>query len=187
MKDTLRVHHFEPYSYANGPGKRAVLWLQGCTLNCPACFNPHTHPITRGKEISVGDILKLIIQTSSHIEGITISGGEPLQQLKPLLPLLSKVRQRTSLSIILFSGYTFEEILAMPAADQLFSTLDVLIAGRYDPSLPSQNLWLGCTNKTVHFFTSRYSMRDLSATPSGEVILLPNGEIISSGISPVIF
>ncbi len=186
MTDTLRVHHFEPYSYANGPGRRAVLWLQGCTLNCPGCFNPHTHSITGGKEIPLKRMVNQIIQTSSRIEGLTISGGEPLQQLKPLLFLLSEVRHKTTLSIILFSGYTFEEIRLMPAAEQLFSTIDVLIAGRYDPSLPTQNPWLGSGNKTVHFFTPRYSIKDLSIVPPAEVMIASNGEIISSGIAPVV-
>src|ERR1700691_3577776 len=33
-----------PVSRANGPGRRAVLWFQGCTLNCPGCFNQASHP-----------------------------------------------------------------------------------------------------------------------------------------------
>ncbi|MGD0006352.1 MAG: 4Fe-4S cluster-binding domain-containing protein, partial [Anaerolineaceae bacterium] len=40
----LNLHHFEPLSLVNGPGKRSVVWVQGCTLNCPGCFNPQTHP-----------------------------------------------------------------------------------------------------------------------------------------------
>lgn len=187
MKNSLRIHHFEPYSYANGPGKRAVLWLQGCTLKCAGCFNPHTHSITRGKQIHLKRLVNQIIQASSLIEGLTISGGEPLQQLKPLLSLLSEVRAKTDLSIILFSGYTFEEIRSMPAADQLFSIIDVLIAGRYDPSLPSQNPWLGSGTKTVHFFTPRYSMKDLSIVPPTELIISLSGEITFSGIAPVVF
>ena len=37
------IHAIEPRSRANGPGARFVVWLQGCTLGCPGCFNPATH------------------------------------------------------------------------------------------------------------------------------------------------
>jgi pyruvate-formate lyase-activating enzyme len=43
MDATLRLHQFLPSSHTNGPGLRAVLWVQGCSLGCPRCFNPATH------------------------------------------------------------------------------------------------------------------------------------------------
>lgn len=45
-KTGWRVHAVEPRSQANGPGVRFVVWSQGCTLGCPGCFNPGTHPVT---------------------------------------------------------------------------------------------------------------------------------------------
>lgn len=186
MENSLRIHHFEPLSYSNGPGRRAVLWLQGCTLSCSGCFNPSTHTISGGKPVLISDLLNKIFRIHPKIEGLTISGGEPLQQLKPLLSFLTQIRNETGLSIILFSGFTFEEIGAMPQLDQLVYLVDVLIAGRYDHTVPSNNPWIGSGNKTIHFFSSRYSMDDLQRVPSAEIIIQPNGEIISSGIHPLV-
>lgn len=186
MEYWLRVHHFEPLSYSNGPGKRAVLWLQGCTLNCTGCFNPSTHSNSGGKLIHGNELQERLFRISHKIEGLTISGGEPLQQLKSLVSLLTQIRNKTELSVILFSGYTFEEIRTMPQSDRLIYLVDVLIAGRYDHAIPSSNPWLGSGNKTVHFFSSRYSMDDLQRVPSAEVIIQPNGEIVSSGIHPLV-
>jgi len=45
----LNLYHYEPLSLVNGPGKRAVVWVQGCTLGCPGCFNPQTHSVAAGK------------------------------------------------------------------------------------------------------------------------------------------
>ncbi len=186
MEKSLRVHHFEPFCHSNGPGKRAVLWLQGCTLNCPGCFNPQTHSPTGGRAISIKNLLSRILQISDSVEGITISGGEPLQQLRSLLLLLSEIRKQTNLSILLFSGFTFEEICSFPTANQLLTTVDVLISGRYDQTADIQNLWVGSSNKTIHILSSRYSMKDLSNIPVAEMIITPNGEILSSGIMPII-
>lgn len=186
MENLLRVHHFEPLSYSNGPGRRSVLWLQGCTLNCKGCFNPLTHSNSGGKPVHVNELRKRLFRISHKIEGLTISGGEPLQQFKPLVSFLTQIRNETDLSVILFSGFTFEAIRSMPQSDRLFYLVDVLIAGRYDHSIPSSNPWIGSGNKTVHFFSSRYSMDDLQRVPSSEVIIQPNGELVSSGILPLV-
>jgi len=178
LENSLRVHHFEPLSYSNGPGKRAVLWLQGCTLNCTGCFNPSTHTFSGGKPVLISELLKKLFRIHPKIEGLTISGGEPLQQLKPLLSFLTQIRNETSLSIVLFSGFTFEEIRAMPQLDRLIYLVDVLIAGRYDHTVPSSNPWIGSGNTTIHFFTPRYSMYDLQRVPSAVVIIQPNGALI---------
>src|SRR5262245_10990749 len=103
MNATLRLHAFIPFSRANGPGTRAVIWSQGCTLNCPGCFNPETHSFKGGEEVSVDDLFRRLASIGERIEGITISGGEPLQQLHPLLAFLRRVRGETNLSVLLFT------------------------------------------------------------------------------------
>ena len=117
----LRLHHFLPRSCANGPGVRAVLWVQGCSLACPGCFNPDTHALTGGERVPVTDIFQRLIALSASIEGLTISGGEPLQQRRSLLALLQRVRQETPLSVVLFTGYTWEEVQRMPDVEELLS------------------------------------------------------------------
>ncbi|MBI4663161.1 MAG: radical SAM protein [Verrucomicrobia bacterium] len=112
----LRLHHFLPQSRANGPGVRAVLWVQGCSLGCPGCFNPETHPFNRGQNVSVDDLFQRIADLTGTIEGVTLSGGEPLQQRVAVTELLRRVRIETSLSVILFTGFGWEEILSMGAS-----------------------------------------------------------------------
>jgi anaerobic ribonucleoside-triphosphate reductase activating protein len=75
-----------------------------------------------------------VFALSASINGLTISGGEPLQQRRALLALLQRVRRETSLSVVLFTGYTWEEVQHRPEAEVLLPCVDVLIAGRYDTS-----------------------------------------------------
>ena len=181
----LRVHHIEPASRSNGPGWRSVIWLQGCTLNCPGCFNPETHPNTAGEIISVPFLSQKFLTYQSKVEGITISGGEPLQQLPALIAFLTEIRKKSRLSVLLFSGYDWQEIQSMPKSGILVSLVDVFIAGRYISSQRLARGLMGSGNKTAHFLTNRYSKSDLAAVPEAEVILNQNGEIVFSGINPI--
>jgi len=181
----LNLYHFEPLSLVNGPGKRAVVWVQGCSLGCPGCFNPQTHPAAAGKNWRVDRLVKWVLGQKDEIEGITISGGEPLQQLKPLTEFTRRVKDQSNLSILLFSGFSWEEIHRIPEAQTLLEHLDVLIAGRYLASRRLASGLIGSSNKTIHFLTNRYQMADLAPVPGAEVILNPNGEVILSGIDPL--
>jgi len=181
---TIRIHRFLPFSYANGPGARAVIWVQGCSLGCPGCFNPKTHP--SGEElISVDDLFLRIIHLGDTIEGISVSGGEPFQQHYPVLTLLQRVRQETQLSVLMFTGYTWEETQQMPNSKALLKNVDVLIAGRYDAAQHLMHDLRGSINQTIHFLTSRYSTADLQTIPSTEVIIAPDGEVMVSGVDPI--
>src|SRR5262245_9203878 len=110
--NSIRFHSFLFHTRANGPGLRACLWLQGCNLACPGCFNPETHSANKISFSTipsvVGDIALAVDQFK--IEGLTISGGEPFQQLPQLLRIIGEVRALfPSLSIIIFTGYTSRE------------------------------------------------------------------------------
>ena len=181
----LRVARFLPTSYANGPGVRAVLWVQGCTHNCPGCFNPVMHAPEDGKWLPIENILARIIALSDTIEGLSISGGEPLQQRIALTKLLQDVRRTTSLSTLLFTGYTWDEIQPMPHINALLACVDVLIAGRYDATQPQGWGMLGSANQTVHLLTTRYTTDNIVVAPASEMIITEEGEIIVSGVNPV--
>ena len=181
----LRVYAFLPASYANGPGRRAVLWLQGCSLGCPGCFNPETHPLDRGERVPVAEIVARIAALGDSIQGVTLSGGEPLQQLPALLALLRRLRAETSLSTILSTGYRWEEVQAMPGAGALLACVDVLLAGRYDRAQRLARDLRGSANKTVHWLTGRYGPADLAAAPPAELILTAGGGLVASGIDPL--
>jgi anaerobic ribonucleoside-triphosphate reductase activating protein len=181
----LRLHGFLPLSHANGPGRRAVLWLQGCSLGCPGCFNPATHPQHGGTLTPVSLLAARLAALAGELEGLTVSGGEPFQQAGPLLRLLQAVRAQTTLTVIVFTGFEWAEVQRIPAARQALSCIDVLIAGRY---LASQRLAQGLSgsaNKELRFLTDRYTQADFAAVPPAEAILLANGELILSGIDPL--
>ena len=163
----LRVHGFVPVSRANGPGRRAVVWVQGCTLGCPGCFNPETHPFA-GPRTGVDDLFAQVVACDG-IEGVTVSGGEPLQQRRGVAALLARLRAETDLSVVVFTGYSWVE--AQRFGDVLAS-VDVLLAGR-----------LG--QKTTHFLTGRYSAADLAAVPPAEVLIEPDGTVVLSGTDPL--
>jgi anaerobic ribonucleoside-triphosphate reductase activating protein len=181
----LRLHQWLPASRANGPGVRAALWVQGCSLDCPGCFNPATHTFAGGEEVTVDEVLRRLVGLGDTIEGVTVSGGEPLQQRPALLALLQRVRRETALSALVFTGYTWEEINRYPEAGTLLDCIDVLIAGRYERSRHLALDLRGSANKTVHFLTDRYGPADLAVVPAAEVVITPEGDVLASGIDPV--
>jgi anaerobic ribonucleoside-triphosphate reductase activating protein len=181
----LRINYFLPGSYANGPGKRAVIWVQGCTLGCPGCFNPETHAPDGGELVPVGDLFERVSALSDAIEGVSISGGEPLQQPEALLVLLQRIREETGLSVLVFSGYSWEEIKGMPIARPFLACVDVLIAGRYEALQPIRDGLLSSANQTLHLLTDRYTLDDVQAVPPAEVLITPEGSVLVSGVDPV--
>ena len=128
----LPIHHISR-SEANGPGSRIVIWVQGCHLNCKNCFNPKSHPFSNNKLMDTDEIVK-IIHNEGHINGVSFSGGEPLEYPKEILDIVNKMRPE--LNSIVFSGYTLDEVLNSPSKMAVVKKVDLSILGRYDDSLP---------------------------------------------------
>ena len=185
MSTSLRLHAFLPRSRANGPGTRAVIWAQGCSLGCPGCFNPQTHAFSGGEIVPVEELFQRIVRLDPAIEGLTLSGGEPFQQREAVAALLARIRRETNLSVIVFTGYTWEEVQAMRDAGRLLAGVDVLIAGRYVAAERVARGLRGSANKTIHLLTPRHTLADLEAVPEAEVFVGPDGEIFASGIGPL--
>lgn len=184
MSNKLRVHSFLSLTYANGPGARCCLWLQGCSLGCLGCFNPETHSFKNDSLYSVGEVFSWI-ENAEGIEGLTVSGGEPLQQQEQLIELLTIIRSKTDLSVLLFTGFCYEEVEVMPCFTTLQSLVDVLIAGRYVAGSARPSSFTGSANKSLHYFSSRYSATDLAIVPVSEVIISPSGELALTGVDPL--
>lgn len=181
----MRVHQREIDSRTNGPGLRAVIWTQGCSLGCRGCFNPETHPAQAGELISVSKLSEWILAQSNSIEGLTISGGEPFQQPQALAGLLSLVRSSSGLSVLVFTGYTQRELANIPFAADALTNIDVLISGRYIDSQRVASGLSGSANKIFHFLTSRYTIADLETIPEAEIWIQPDGSVLFSGINPL--
>ena len=171
----MLVHSMFPRSAVNGPGKRAVVWFQGCDLCCHGCFNPASHPFDHDYDKTVEEVAEWIL-ACNKIEGVTFSGGEPFQQAADLRQLCEYIKlRRADLSIGVFSGYTLQELLCGPwhwkapgkdawikGDPALFMAikqfLDFGIFGRFRQTMACNDKPLcGSRNQEVVFFTNRYS------------------------------
>ena len=179
----LRLHAIEPRSRANGPGARFVVWLQGCTLGCPGCFNPTTHDASGGREVSVAEIVSQL-KATRDIEGLSLSGGEPLQQAAAASALLEAARE-LGLSTLAFSGYTIEEIRAIEFGPDVLAHLDVLIDGRYVAGERLATGLRGSANQRIQLLTQRYSLADVEATPVAEIRIAKDGAVVLTGVNPL--
>jgi len=179
----VRLHAFLPASRANGPGLRAVLWFQGCTLGCPGCFNPGTHDPAAGREESAVSVANAILGRQEEIDGVSISGGEPFQQPEALLDLLRRI-EAGGLSRLAFSGYTLREIERQPLGPAILRHLDVLIAGPYLRGLPAGAGLLASANQQIHLLTSRHCIAEFENPPRAEIVLHADGTTTVTGIAP---
>ena len=124
----LPVHNII-HSTTNGPGNRIVIWVQGCSLNCKGCFNPETHETGGASIISVADLANMVNNDDS-IEGITISGGEPLDYPIELTRFLENIKP--NLTKIAYSGYSIKEISKDILKKSVIKNVDLAIVGRFN-------------------------------------------------------
>jgi len=166
-------------SKVNGPGNRFVLWTQGCSKGCSECFNPETWSNNIFKELSPKQIFELI--KNFEVDGVTISGGDPLEQeheLLELLMLLSTIR--LSKGIILFSGFTRAEISSNIIRESCLRYIDVLIDGRYEKNLKVDFSLKGSSNQEFYFFSNKISSNELCFDQEIEISSL-EGDIMMTG------
>jgi len=172
----MLLHAFVPASRANGPGLRAVVYLQGCNLNCESCWNFLSHSFD-GPEVSIGEVVNVVLEAHRRgpLEGITFSGGEPMQQADALLALVESLHCRLpGLSFGLYSGYSERELKSgryrcrseLPPGTtrdiwhHLTRYLDFAVLGRYVASQPSTLPLRTSTNQKLTLFSSRYGEQD---------------------------
>jgi anaerobic ribonucleoside-triphosphate reductase activating protein len=163
---------------------RFVVWFQGCDLGCPGCYNPETHAGPAAIEISAADLTRQI-RDADGIEGLSISGGEPLQQPEALLDLLGCVRRDTELSILIFSGYRRSEIERMELGPAILEQIDVLIDGRFVSTQRVATGLLGSKNQGIQLLSDRYRESDVAATPAAEIKITATGEVVLTGVDPL--
>lgn len=147
----IRVCGIEPESIVDGPGFRYVLFVQGCPHRCEGCHNPESHDFNAGFDMTVGDVYLEFLQ-NHFLNGITLSGGEPFCQPEALLELVKLIKEDRNKDVMAYSGYTYEELLAMhnPAVDGLLEELSILVDGKFE--LAQRNLTLryrGSENQRV--------------------------------------
>lgn len=151
----LNVAAIRTGSRVNGPGLRAAVWVQGCTVGCPGCFNPHTHPHQRRRLVdpqALGHAL-----CTREVDGLTLSGGEPFEQARACALLAETVRAGGR-SVLVFSGYPLAVLSRSPepAVRRLLDAIDLLIAGPYVARLAqAPQHWLASRNQRPHALSPR--------------------------------
>ena len=174
MSNILRLGHRLDRSEIYGPGIRSVFWTQGCTLACKGCWNTQYWPSRGGEEISVSAILSQL-EDLKDIEGITLLGGEPLQQPQACLELIQGCKEM-GLSVFIYTGYEpseFDDIM-----QSCFDLCDIAVTGRYVQELRDTTLrWRGSRNQQVHFISDLYDDLVLQEQTEVECHILPSGEI----------
>jgi anaerobic ribonucleoside-triphosphate reductase activating protein len=107
-------------------------------------------------EIAVSKLFDQITALGNKIEGITLLGGEPLDQYEETL-LLLRLCKNAGLSAMLFTGYELQEMTEKGIAD-IQKILDILITGKYEEDKRTlHHQWIGSTNQQIHFLSDRYA------------------------------
>ncbi len=131
--NTIRLAGVVRESIVDGPGLRFTVFCQGCPHDCEGCHNPATHDFDGGYDCEISKVLAAIDE-NPLLDGVTFSGGEPMCQPKAFLVLAREIKKR-NLSIVIFTGYEFEELLDMAKTDaqvlELLGLTDLLIDGRF--------------------------------------------------------
>lgn len=147
MKNMLYIAEIVDNTIVDGEGFRTSLYLSGCDIFCEGCHNRELWDINYGQPMEIDDVFNRI---TKHFTNITFIGGEPMMQAVPLASLAEKIKKHTSKSIWIYSGHTFEEILADREYRRLIEFCDVLVDGRYDRNYSRSNLkFKGSENQRI--------------------------------------
>lgn len=160
----LDIYKIISNTTVEGPGERFCIWLQGCKKHCDGCWAKETWSFGVGQKYSV-DALFEMIKSTENIEGVTFLGGEPFEQAEELGILAEKVKG-IGLSIVCFTGYTFDELKEKQNSfiDRLLQNIDLLVDGefqkdKFDLSRP----WVGSSNQRYIFLSDFYNEKQILA------------------------
>lgn len=118
-------------SIVDGPGLRFSVFTQGCSHHCPGCHNPETHDPQGGHDEDT-EALIAKMKKNPLLSGLTLTGGDPLEQSAPCLEL-AKAAHALGRNVWAYTGYTWEQLLERNDPDQtaLLREVDVLVDGPF--------------------------------------------------------
>lgn len=140
-----------------GPGERIVIWTQGCSKRCKNCASRELWEKDSAKDIAVGELIEKITEYIGNetVDGITITGGDPLEQPEELKELLEGLHI-FSHDILLYTGYEYNELqeqLGSAYLEKLRENVSVLIDGRYiDYKNDNKSALIGSVNQNIIYF-----------------------------------
>jgi anaerobic ribonucleoside-triphosphate reductase activating protein len=184
---TVSVARFLASTRAEGPGERTAVWVQGCTIRCPGCFNPHMWSFRGGEQIAADDLVARVLAAGT--DGLTLLGGEPFDQAAALGEVARGVR-RAGRSVMTFTGYTRAQLSQATDAGRddvaaLLGETDLLVAGPFlGDRIDHDRPWAGSTNQEFVLLTDRFPdlLDDLPNTPDRvEIRVDADGRIAVNG------
>lgn len=183
----MKLNHIIPDSVVNGPGKRFTIWFQGCSIRCKDCINKDTWNPEAGREVTPENLAKEILDLKDEIDGITLTGGEPLDQLEGLLEFLPLVHK--DLSVFLISGRE-RGVLDQEKFRKALGFVDILCSGPFRAEFASRELlWMGSSNQKLETLTDRGQKQVIEYLKSNRhvktelIIDRKTGIMIASGFS----
>ncbi|MGJ5676639.1 MAG: 4Fe-4S single cluster domain-containing protein [Nostochopsis sp.] len=180
----LNIMGYVDESEVNGPGCRAVVWVQGCLRECPGCFNTESWSFEINQLVTIDHLAEKILSNPRN-QGVTFSGGEPFWQAAALATVARKVKA-AGLNVMSFSGFTLEQLQSeyAPAGSQeLLDQLDILIDGPYIESLAlnSPNSPVSSSNQRVHIFNPALQDNISWASDQIEIHIFKDGSRLVTG------
>lgn len=151
----LRLNRIQYPVHNLGPGNRIAIWLQGCTLCCKDCISPSLWNPNKGKDVNVRDLVQQILLIKDDFDGITLTGGEPMQQYEAVMCFCALIKRLTDLNIYVFSGYTLEELERLYPDKVFIHYIDYLMDGRYENEIHDDANVRGSANQKLYHFNGR--------------------------------
>jgi anaerobic ribonucleoside-triphosphate reductase activating protein len=149
---SMQVYRIYHNSVVDGPGIRSVVQVSGCSIRCRSCYVPQTHDPNVGVNLSITEIVKLVLDKEGEPrDGVTILGGEPFDQPIGLLALTQELKARGQ-HLTIYTGYTIEALKDrnIPQMNETLALADLLIDG---PFLLEQSEgageWRGSRNQRI--------------------------------------
>ncbi len=174
---------------ALGPGDRLVIWTAGCSKHCMGCANPELWSTDGRRSRPPLEIARIInnIAAENSIDGITVTGGDPLEQPDELLELLRLVSCVTD-DVLVYTGYTLGQlsgVLTQEQYDGLREYVAVLAEGPYKEELNTPDtVLLGSSNQSLVYFREDMRERYSSYLSEGRKIqnVYMGSRLVSVGI-----
>lgn len=159
----MRVNRIILKTKAEGPGVRACIWVQGCEHRCKGCYAKHLWNRDEGRLMRAEEIIDALDNVIDEIDGITLLGGEPMDQASELWKVARYIKEHEK-NVICFTGYTYEQLLEAkkPGVEKLLEYTDILADGPYIEELRSfDRPLLGSSNQRFIFITNNIDKKEI--------------------------
>jgi len=150
-------------SLVNGEGIRATVFFAGCDKDCKGCHNKELQNFKAGISREVDAIVTEILESKPMIDGVTLSGGDPMCQQHAALGLCRRLKDH-GINIWLYTGRTYNELIG----NSILSNVDVLVDGKFEEDLMSEKIkYRGSSNQNIMYLKEGIPYRIISGEENG--------------------